>query len=191
MFVEERRSLRKDDKGHFVWADPSLSFGSAPDGTVASLRKFHVKLGEQRRSLQGLYLTREIVDTGGLKVGTYVPLDMPETDAEEVKAVIARPQWLLRPGQLVRVLLAAETPQPGLYVPINAILPVSDSEGVIFLEEDGKARRVEVRLLGRVRALFRVEGEGLAAGARVIMDYIHFLQDGERVRVTRIRKKGS
>jgi hypothetical protein len=36
-----------------------------------------------------------------------------------------------------------------------------------------------------------VEGEGVAAGARVITDYIHFLQDGERVRVTRTREMQS
>jgi hypothetical protein len=33
-----------------------------------------------------------------------------------------------------------------------------------------------------------VEGEGVAAGARVITDYIHFLQEGERVRVIRTRE---
>jgi hypothetical protein len=60
-----------------------------------------------------------------------------------------------------------------------------------ILEVDGRVRRVEVRLLDRVRSYSRVEGEGVAAGARVITDYIHFLQDGERVRVTRTREMKS
>ena len=92
---------------------------------------------------------------------------------------------MLRPGQLVPVLLAKEAPKPGLYVPMDAILPVGEDRGVLFLEVDGRVRRVEVRLLDRVRMYSRVEGEGVAAGARVITDYIHFLQDGERVRGTR------
>ncbi|MHC4670516.1 MAG: hypothetical protein ACYTFD_19195, partial [Planctomycetota bacterium] len=155
------------------------------------LRKFRVQLGARRRSLQGLYLMRELVDTGGLAENTLIPFDVPESDADELKVVLAKPQWLLRPGQLVPVLLAPEAPAPGLYVPMDAILPVSESRGVLFLEVDGHARRVEVRLLGRVRSYIRVEGEGVAAGARVITDYIHFLQDGERVRVTRTREMPS
>ena len=187
LFVEERRCLRKDDQGYFVWADPSVGVDSVPDGTVLNLKKFRVEVGERRRSFQGLYLVREITSAGGLEEGTRIPFDVPKTDADEVKVVLAKPQWLLRPGQLVRVLLAGEAPAPGLYVPINAIKPVDDDRGIIFLEQDGQARRVEVRLLGRVRALFRVEGDGVVAGARVITDYIHFLQDGEKVRVTRTR----
>ncbi|MHC4670091.1 MAG: efflux RND transporter periplasmic adaptor subunit, partial [Planctomycetota bacterium] len=59
-FVEERRSLREDGRGHFVWADPVAGMGSAPDGTVLHLRKFRGQLGARRRSLQGLYLMREL-----------------------------------------------------------------------------------------------------------------------------------
>jgi len=191
LFVEERRGLHKDGRGYFVWADPDADHGSVPEGTVFNLKKFRIKLGDLRRSLQGLYLMREIVDTGGLPEGTLIPLDVPETEAEEQKVVLTNPQWQMRPGQLVPVLLAPEAPAPGLYVPMDAVLPIDESRGVLFLEVDGTARRVEVRLLGHVRAFFRVEGEGLAAGARVITDYIHFLQDGERVSVTRTRELGS
>lgn len=188
--VEERRGLHKDDKGYFVWADPAVE-ASAPDGTVLHLRKFRVKLGERRVSLQGLYLMREVVDTGGLREQALIPFDVPETEDDEQRVVLAKPQWQLRPGQLVPVLLAADAPAPGLYVPMDAVRPVSESRGILFLEVDGTARRVEVRLVGHVRAFYRVEGEGVAAGARVITDYIHFLQDGERVKVTRTRELGS
>ncbi|MHC4551068.1 MAG: efflux RND transporter periplasmic adaptor subunit, partial [Planctomycetota bacterium] len=88
-FVEERRSLREDGRGHFVWADPVAGMGSAPDGTVLHLRKFRVQLGARRRSLQGLYLMRELVDTGGLAENTLIPFDVPESDADELKVVLA------------------------------------------------------------------------------------------------------
>jgi multidrug efflux pump subunit AcrA (membrane-fusion protein) len=189
--VEERHCLREDDGGHYVWADPAADIYSVPDGTVLNLKKFYIKLGERRHSLQGLYLVREVVDAGGLPIGTLLPFDVPATDAEETRVVVAKPQWMLRPGQLVPVLLTKEAPKPGLYVPMDAILPVSESRGILFLEVDGQARRVEVRLLDRVRVYQRVEGEGVAAGARVITDYVHFLQDGERVRVIRTREMKS
>lgn len=191
LFVEERRALRQDDRGHFVWADPAADLWSRPDGSVLDLKRFHVKLGDKRQSLQGLYLMREIVDAGGLPEGTLIPLDVPETEAAELRVVLAKPQWLMRPGQIVPVLLSTAAPEPGLYVPLDAILPVSESRGVLFLAVDGTARRVEVRLLDRVRMYQRVEGEGIAAGARVITDYVHFLQDGEPVKVIRRREMKS
>ena len=137
------------------------------------------------------YPTAVLVDAGGLEYGTLIPLDVPQTEAEELKVVVSSPQWLLRPGQLVPVLLAQEAPKPGLYVPMDAILPLGPDRGALFLEVDGTVRRVEVRLLDRVRYYQRVEGEGVAAGARVITDYIHFLQDGERVKVVRTREMKS
>jgi multidrug efflux pump subunit AcrA (membrane-fusion protein) len=189
--IEERRGLREDSRGHFVWADPTATRASVTEGTVLHLKKFRVKLGERRLSLQGLYLMREALEVGGLEENTAIPLDVPETEAEELKVVVVKPQWLLRPGQLVPVLLAQEAPKPGLYVPMDAILPLGGSRGALFLEVDGTVRRVEVRLLDRVRSYQRVEGEGVAAGARVITDYIHFLQDGERVKVIRTREMKS
>ena len=85
------------------------------------------------------------------------------------------------------VLLDDTAPAPGIYVPLNTVEAIGADRGAIFLEEDGKAKRVEVELLDQVRDLVRVRGEGLEAGARLIADYVHFLEDGEPVRVIRSR----
>jgi hypothetical protein len=190
--VEERRCLRSDAQGHYVWADPSRVFGeSLPDGTVLKLRRFRVTPGEKRLSFQGLYLFREVVDAGDLRPYTLLPLDPPDTDDEEQEVVIAKPQWMLRPGQLVPVLLDDKSPAPGIYVPMNTVEVTGEARGAVFLEENGRVKRVEVELLEQVRDLVRVRGEGLAAGARLIADYIHFLEDGEEVRVIRSRELNS
>ena len=184
-YAEETHALRKDGKGYFVWADPNYTEkDSVPDGTVLNLRKFRVVPGDRRGNLQGIYLIRELTDIGDLKPGMLIPLDVPQTDADELQVVMARPQWLLRPGQIVDVLLKGEAPAPGLYVPLDAI----DAKGAIFVADQGKARRVEARIGGRIGELARVEGEGLRPGALVITDYIHFLKDGEPVRVVRRRE---
>ena len=186
--VEERHCLRSDGEGHYVWADPSKVFGqSLPDGTVLKLRRFRVTPGDQRVNLQGLYLLREITDPGELEPMTLLPLNPPDSDADEQEVVIAKSQWELQPGQLVPVLLDDTAPAPGIYVPLNTIEAIDANRGAIFLEEDGKAKRIEVELLDQVRDLVRVRGQGLSAGARIIADYVHFLEDGEPVRVIRSR----
>ncbi len=190
--VEGRRCLREDAQGHYVWADPTRVFGdSLPDGTVLKLRKFRVTPGERRVSFQGLYVMREVIDAGDLRPGTLLPLDPPETDAEEQEVVIAKSQWLLQPGQLVPVLLEDKAPLHGIYVPMNTIEVTGENRGAVFLVRDGKAKRIEVEVLGQVRDLVHVRGEGLDAGSELIADYIHFLEDGEEVRVIRRRELNS
>ena len=130
-------------------------------------------------------------DIGELIPGTLIAMDVPETDQDEIQVLISRPQWLLRPGQLVDVLLDSEAPTPGLYVPIDAIKPGAGDRGVVFVVEDGVVRRVEASILGQIGPLARVEGEGLEPGMLVVTDYVHFLQDGEPVRVIRRREIGN
>ena len=190
-FVEERRVLRKDAQGYYVWADPARRVTeSAPDGTVFNLRKFRVKPGEQRASLQGIYLVRELVDIGDLKPEILLPLDVPDSAADEQKVVLSRPQWFLRPGQLVDVLLSGQPPAPGIYVPADAVKADKDGGNVLFLAVDGKAKRVNVRVVDVLGQYARIEGEGIEPGAAVIADYVHFLVDGEPVRVIRRRELG-
>jgi len=186
-YAEEKRVLRKDGEGYFVWADPRYTQAdSLPDGAVLHLRKFRVTPGDRRGSYQGIYLIRELKDIGELKPGAMMAVDVPDTDKDELKVVVTRPQWLLRPGQLVEALLGGEAPAPGLYIPVDAIA----TDGSIFVADDGKARRVKARVGGQIGGLARVEGEGLSPGALVITDYVHFLEDGEPVRVLRRRKIG-
>ncbi len=188
--VEATRALEKDERGYYVWADPAFHFKKGiPDGSVLHLKKYRVTPGPRLLSLQGIYLVRELTDIGDLPPGTFVAMDVPKTGRDEIDVVLAKPRWRLRPGQLVPVLLSNQAPKPGLYLPMNTIKPQEDGTGVVFLAQDGVAKLVKVRMTGSVGELFRVEGEGLRPGAQVITDYIHFLQDGEPVRV--IKRRGS
>ena len=187
-FTEERRGLRKDSRGVYVWAIVGFKQGdNIPDGSVLTVKKYHVTLGERRDTFQGIFLLREIKDLGDLKPGMILAMDVPPSDKEEQKVVIVKPAWMLRPGQLVPVLLSGKAPPPGLYLPMNAIRPDGETRGTVFVADDGKARAVEVRIMNKVGEHFRVEGAGLASGDLVITDYIHFLQDGEPVRITKRR----
>ena len=86
----------------------------------------------------------------------------------------------MRPGQLVQVFLSDTVPQPGLYVPMDAIRPGADGRGTVFLAEDGRARRVDVRIPSQVRGLFRIEGDGIEA----LLQAISTSALGNKVQVT-------
>ncbi len=189
-FVEAKRALVKDDRGYYVWADPAFHFKEGiKDGSVLHLKKYRVTPGPRQLSLQGVYLIRELTDIGNLPPGTFVAMDVPKTDTDEIDVVLAKPRWRLRPGQLAPVLLSNQAPKPGLYLPMNTIKPQEGGTGIVFLAQDGVAKLVKIRITGSVGELFRVEGEGLRPGVEVITDYIHFLQDGEPVRI--IKRRGS
>ena len=87
------------------------------------------------------------------------------------------------------VLLGAETPKTGLYLPMNSIKPINDKTGEIFVAVDGRAKKIKVKILGNVGELFRLEAFDpgdvgtVTPGARVITDHIHFLQHDEPIRI--------
>jgi RND family efflux transporter MFP subunit len=189
--VEENRALRKDDNGYYVWAAPDKELGDRIDSErpLITLRKFRVIPGERQMNFQGLYLMRELDDIGKLTPGTLIAMDVPDDFKDGEQILVARREWRLRPGQLVQVLLGKTVPEPGLYLPMNAIKPIDDKMGEIFVAVDGKAKKVKIKILSNVGELFRLEalnpGDAslVAAGARIITDHIHFLQHDEPVRV--------
>ena len=189
--VEENRSLRKEGEGYYVWAAPEQKLGSKIDSEnpLVTLRKYAVIPGEHRRNLQGLYLMRELSDIGKLVPGTLIAMDVPDDFKDGDQVLFARKQWRLRPGQLIPVLLGAETPKTGLYLPMNSIKPINNKTGEVFVAVNGKAKKIKVKLLSNVGELYRVEALDpgdvgtVTPGARVITDHIHFLQHDEPIRI--------
>lgn len=191
IMVEEHRALRRDDQGYFVWADLS-QIGPDPNigaGLVANLKKVYVKPTDRRLNFQGIYLFRVLEDPGELTFGTLVAHGLPE-DFEGGEVLLVREEWELHPGQLVDVVLDVDKAKPGLYVPLDVLAPQGDGTSVLFIESGGKAKRVEVAARNHVGRLAMVEPTGASAellvpGARIIQDHIHFLQEGDSVRIVR------
>ena len=195
LVVEERKALRQDDQGYFVWGTGELPRGQSldPKHPVLSFRKVRVVPGDQRRNFQGLFVARALDDPGELTEDWVVAHAAP-ADFSGGDMLVAIRDWQLRPGQIVPVLLGGRVPQPGRYVPMRALDVTQDGRKAVLVEQDGVARRVIVTVKEVVAELVRVEAveeEGAALlkdGNRVIVDFVHFLQDGESVRVVRTRE---
>lgn len=193
-FVEDRHALRQDDQGHYVWASDELPLGATLDRErpVLNFRRVRVTPGAERRNFQGLFVARALADADVLDQDWVVAYDPPE-GFQGGELLVSIREWQLRPGQIVPVLLGVDTPQPGHYVPLRGLATDAANENkFVFVEEGGVARRVPVTVSEVIGESVRVQASDSPAatllrdGARIILDSVHFLQDGEPVRVVRI-----
>ncbi|MEM1183189.1 MAG: efflux RND transporter periplasmic adaptor subunit [Acidobacteriota bacterium] len=142
-----------------------------------SPERVEVELGDQYTSVIE-WNFRSLKDPGDLEEG-----DILIARADRVHlggVVIGRPQWLLRPGDLVPVRFQLESAPLGIYVPVSAITRVG-GQPAVFLVDDEKARAQPVTVHESSGELRRVEG--VEAGQRLIVRGHHYVSHGQPVQV--------
>ena len=157
--MDEEHALRKDEEGYYVWAaTPKVDTGDQADRgySLLTLHKFRVVPGERRKNFQGIRLFRELADSGELTPDMVIASGVPDGVKDGDQILFASKEWSLRPGQLIPVVLDESVPAPGIYIPMNAIKPIDADSGEIFLVADGKARKVQVRLVVRLTSRARL-----------------------------------
>ena len=122
------------------------------------------------------------------------PRPVPE-DWSGNQVMLDQPRWLLRPGDVVRVALLPETMIDGFYVPMKA---VREENGATFVhvidasQQTPTAKRVAIVVSPRDSAadeslLLRIDAanpDELHEGMQVVVGGTHYLDDGDRVRIT-------
>jgi len=182
MFVPVDSVLGEGDET-FVLRLPGVSFNSGGERSAVgkhSPEKVRVKFGDQYTTVVN-WTFRSILPNVDLAEGDFLILN-PQPD--QINGVaFGRPQWLLRPGDLIPVQFALPATTPGFYVPNRAITLIGDNEAV-FVVEDGvaKARPVSVHETFEERS--RIEGQGITTGASVIVGGVHYVSDGQPVIIT-------
>jgi len=123
-------------------------------------------------------------------VGQVTPPDGQESwDGDQLLYDPGR--WLIRPGDLVGVDRSGSQVQPGIYVPMDAILEKLGAKYIFVVVEspDGDTvRQVEVKVHENVDTLRRIEAAGneaLTPGTKIVATGAAFLADGERVNVAK------
>lgn len=175
-------SVYKEDDNDYVLRLPGVGFrdDTRRDAVGKHLpEKIAVELGDE-------YLTvvkwnfRSLKQGGELREGDFLVLK-PRAEYQNGLA-IGRPQWLLRPGDLVPVRFLLDATPRGFYVPVDAITTVDDRQAV-FVVAAGVARLRIVTVHESYQELRRIQGEGIGTGTRVITGGMHFVSDGEAVRI--------
>lgn len=204
--LAEVRAIHRDAEGNFVWRVTNRRYGEASQGLspVLEVEKLRVQRGEQTIPFLGNWNLTPIVVLGEATLNPKQDLligqiytDGSATESWNGRSVLFdRDEWTLRPGELVKVELNNQAANLGLYVPIRAIRYESSQTFVFTVVDEGnstRAQKVEVRLLSgdptqqSGQQLMQIEslGETSLDGQQIIVGGVHYIEDGEPVRVAR------
>lgn len=153
------------------------------DDISSLLQAEKVRVAPGQRTLRKLNWTLvELEDAGDLTQGDLLVVGPREEHLEGF--VLNNREWVLRPGDLVRVGFDLGELPAGLYVPVPAISELNGSTSVFVIGDDDRVRRVDIQVHESWKGLRRISGPGLEAGAQIVHKGAHFLAEGDRVRVS-------
>jgi len=191
-------SIYQDELGHFVWRVTNMQVhGDVPEDRILNVENMRVDLAEAQVPFLGNWIFQQItiVDdsidasitpiTGRL----VVPDGSPENWSGDSILFQRQGQWMLRPGDLVKVDLSDNTQATGLFVPMDAIA-YEDEKTFLFLlnEAESTVERVEISAALDAKqtstsvAIRPVDPSISMAGRKYVSRGAHYLQDGEKVR---------
>jgi RND family efflux transporter MFP subunit len=186
LFVSTRAILIEDDKT-YVMRLPGVSFHDGADRSAVGLHipeRVDVELGDEYSTVVN-WNFRSIEDSGTLIEGDFLILNPHPDYAQGV--LVGRPQWLLRPGDLVPVRFDLSRTTTGFYAPGKAITLLG-GELNVFRVEAGIARATRITLHETAEEQRRIEGEGLSPGTQLVVGGVHYISEGQPVSVTEVLK---
>lgn len=175
-------SLYFENGKHYVLRLPGVSFNAGASRSAVGKHipdKVEVSLGDD-------YITvikwnfRSVKKSNNLQEGEFLALDPRQEHLAGF--AVGRPQWLLRPGDLVPVSFLQYATKKGIYVPINAISKI-DNKHIVFVAKNGKANAIEISLHETYRELRRIEGDGIEPGINLIVGGLHYVSDTQSIRI--------
>ncbi len=178
-------SVLSDDDGSYVLRLPGVGFNSGGQRSAVGKHmpeKIRITLGDQYTTVV-TWTFRSIVPNETLAEGDFLILNPLPSYVDGVAG--GRPQWLLRPRDLIPVQFSLSTTTAGFYVPNRAITLLGNSE-VVYVVENGVATARPVSVHESFKELRRIEGEGISSGANVVVGGVHYVSDGQPVTVTEV-----
>ena len=144
-----------------------------------------VTLGERWRQVDRWTL-RDLESTT-LNRGDALVMDPTPGELRTVR--IGAPSYLLRPGDVLEVGVAAALPPSGIWVPVNAIVSEA-GQSRVFAVQDGTARALPVTVHEASGDQRRVSGDGVRAGLEIAVHGVSFLADGDLVQISATDESG-
>ena len=201
MLFADEKALLKDEKGYYLWQVTNRNMHEPlPGDKKIRVQRLRVTLGPRKIPYLGNWVFQQVfVDdeqfdpTENLVIGELKLSDGEEANQWNGDTVVVDPggQWMLRPGDLVRVDLTGNNAVEGFFVPMDAIARQED-QTYIFAAQDVSqktvVKRVAVKLVSEVghsetsslRRIEPVDGRSLE-GLQYVVEGAHYLIDGEEV----------
>lgn len=169
----------------YVLRLPGVSFHSgAQRGAVGKHvpERVEVKLGDQYLSVVN-WNFQNVIENTELKEGDFLILHPQAAYLSGIS--IGRPQWLLRPQDLVPVKFKISNSPKGYYVPHTATT-LRDGKPTVYRVENGVARATVLSLSDSIDEYRRIEGENITTGTKIILRGVNYVTDGQPVIVTEV-----
>lgn len=203
LFVEEK-ALLEDADGAYLWMITNMMIGEEDrpnNDPLLKVRKLRVTPGDLKIPFLGNWVFQQvdINDTNFDPEKNMVIGELNVTEGEpsdwngDTVARSSGGQWMLRPGDLVRVDLAGGNGTEGYYVPMNAISRKGGESSIFIVEESNGemlAKRCPVKLpsesqFATTSSLRKIEPvePGSLEGVNYVVQGTHYLIDGEAVKV--------
>ncbi len=178
-------ALLQENGQYYVLRLPGVGFNKNADrsavGKHVPERVAVTLAGEYTNVVQWNF--RSIIDDGSLLENEFLIMNPQENFVDCV--VIGRPQWLLRPRDIVPVRFNFSPTQAGFYVPNHAIVLV-DGKPHVYRVEDNKAVASAIMLHESVDNYRRISGETLQSGAKIVVDGVHYLTDMQPISIVEV-----
>jgi multidrug resistance efflux pump len=186
-------SLRKDDKGYYVWKGKGQKV-CQPDSVIADkfqIEKVYVKPGEYRAFINGPCKEYQALeDSGNLQEYDFILGKRVPDNLKSGETVLYRKyRYLFEPGDIVKVNIP-DLVKPGFYVPASSVVQNATDDCYVYINNSGKAKKVNVRLAGGNDNYYRIEGNEIKNGVEVLSldnNVSEIITDGARVNVNSVK----
>ncbi|QDT08194.1 efflux RND transporter periplasmic adaptor subunit [Planctomycetes bacterium K23_9] len=193
LMVVEEKSILRDAQGAYIYAIANAKLKETMP-RILKVKKVRITENDFRVPFLGNWIFRAVtfddpssIDeltlyTGELETGDKDP---SEWEGDGVM-VDSGSQWMLRPGDLVKVDLSDADVGQGFYVPMEAIYQES-GRTFVFVAQDDLARKLNVTLKSPdnldTASMVAIDAPELEEGMRLIVGGVHYLTDGEKINV--------
>ena len=201
-FYMPETGIFQDGEGSYVWRVTNFRVGEQSQ-RLLRVKKLRITPGETSVPFLGKELFRTLTVNAGQNFdpsNELVAADVMVSDADngpwEGDAMLLDDggRWLMRPGDVVEVDLASQANERGLYVPIEAIHHDIDQTFLYVIQtKDSKtiARQLAIELVsegdtkaGSLQQVKPKSADDKLVGAQIVVGGVHYLIDGQEVRVS-------
>ncbi len=194
-FIDRDAIHAEEDGSPFLWRIKQPDPEAENLGGLLEVEKVRIQRHKTEISLIDLYhmvhisLVDEADDANREMMLFTDKLTPPEKSWDGKSVLLELNQWKLRPGDLVNVHLDRKGKQRGMFVPFNCVKNEPDGQSVFVVETaNGKSvlKRTPVKVFETAGTKVRIEpvqGEVFKPGTCIVAGRVHYLQDGEPVRI--------
>lgn len=167
--------------------DPIKAYFNVTEQAYINFARLFTKESERQERLKQLEIQVILADgTVYPQIGRIYAPDRqigPTTGALKVEAQFPNADYVLRPGEFIRVRIKFDVKHGALLVPQQAVMELQGAYQVAVVDAENKAHIQPVRVGERNGSDWIIE-EGLGAGQRVVVEGLQKIRDGVTVNPT-------